>query len=79
MSDNGSGIAAETLSRLFEKGFSTKSTDTNSGIGLHWCANVITGLGGTLRAESDGPGTGARFHIVLPLQRPEDLSTELAA
>ena len=79
VSDNGSGIAAETLSRLFEKGFSTKSTDTNSGIGLHWCANVITGLGGTLRAESDGPGTGARFHIVLPLQRPEDLSTELAA
>jgi signal transduction histidine kinase len=79
VSDNGAGIAPDVLAHLFEKGYSTKSTDTNSGIGLHWCANVVAGLGGSVNAQSDGPDTGARFHIVLPLQRPEDHSAAMAA
>jgi signal transduction histidine kinase len=67
--DDGSGIAANDAARIFEKGFSTKSPSTNSGIGLHWCANVVTALGGSIRAESAGPGSGARFHVILPLER----------
>lgn len=66
--DNGSGISAEHLPHLFDKGFSTKSTRTNSGTGLHWTANAIISLGGWITADSPGEGQGAQFVIVLPLQ-----------
>jgi sensor domain CHASE-containing protein len=65
--DDGVGIAADHLERVFEKGFSTKSPETNHGIGLHWCANAIGSLGGRIWAASDGPGLGASLHVVLPL------------
>jgi sensor domain CHASE-containing protein len=65
--DNGVGIAPGNLDRVFEKGFSTKSRGTNYGIGLHWCSNAISALGGRMWAASDGPGLGASLHLVLPL------------
>ncbi len=69
--DDGVGIAPENLSRIFEPGFSTKSRDTNSGIGLHWCANAIGALGGRMWASSEGLGRGACIHLVLPLPARE--------
>jgi sensor domain CHASE-containing protein len=67
--DNGPGIPASNLPRIFEKGFSTKSQQTNRGIGLHWCANAMNSLGGHLRAESAGPNRGATIHVVVALDR----------
>ena len=67
--DDGVGIAADNLQRVFEKGFSTKSRETNYGIGLHWCANAIGALGGRIWAASEGPGLGASMHLILPLPR----------
>ena len=49
--DDGVGIRDEDLTRIFENGFSTKSPDTNHGIGLHWCANAVNALGGQIRAD----------------------------
>ena len=43
--DNGVGISKENLKRVFDQGFSTKSRDTNYGIGLHWCANAVAATG----------------------------------
>ncbi|MGB7906166.1 MAG: ATP-binding protein, partial [Steroidobacteraceae bacterium] len=77
--DDGVGIVAEHLGRVFEKGFSTKSRDTNSGIGLHWSANVVNALGGSIRAESAGAGCGACMHLVLPLHRPQAVELTKAA
>jgi two-component system, NtrC family, sensor kinase len=65
--DNGVGIARQDLERVFDKGFSTKSRETNYGIGLHWCANAIGALGGRIWAASEGPGLGASMHLILPL------------
>jgi two-component system, NtrC family, sensor kinase len=65
--DDGIGIAAENLNRIFEKGFSTKSRDTNFGIGLHWCANAVSALGGRVWATSLGAGQGAVLHVMIPL------------
>ncbi len=65
--DNGVGIAPDDLERVFDKGFSTKSRETNYGIGLHWCANAIGALGGRIWAASEGPGLGASMHLILPL------------
>jgi sensor domain CHASE-containing protein len=66
--DDGAGVPAENLPRLFERGFSTKSRESNSGIGLHWCANALNALGGGLRAESAGPGRGASFLVTIPIR-----------
>ena len=67
VSDDAAGIAPEQLPRLFQKGYSTKSQATNSGLGLHWCANTLHALGGTISAHSEGAGYGARFEILIPL------------
>jgi two-component system, NtrC family, sensor kinase len=69
--DDGIGIARENLSRLFDKGFSTKSRRTHSGIGLHWCANAIGALGGRIWATSEGRGKGASIHFAVPLPARE--------
>ena len=63
--DNGAGIDAADLDRIFTRGFSTKPDHT--GIGLHWSANRIAALHGKISAESPGPGRGATFHLLLPL------------
>src|SRR6202034_747709 len=73
--DNGVGIAADNLQRVFDKGFSTKSRETNYGIGLHWCANAIGALGGRIWAASEGPGLGASMHLMLPLPVRESRSS----
>jgi two-component system, NtrC family, sensor kinase len=65
ISDNGEGIEAVNLGRIFERGFSLKQKPS-SGLGLHWCANTISALKGHLYAESDSNGQGACFHLVLP-------------
>jgi len=77
--DDGVGITASNLDRVFEKGFSTKSKATNYGIGLHWCANAIGALGGRLWATSEGPGRGASMHLMVPLGACETTSIAGAA
>jgi two-component system, NtrC family, sensor kinase len=72
--DDGIGIAPQNLERVFEKGFSTKSPETNHGIGLHWCANAIGALGGRIWAASEGPGHGASMHLLVPLVTREQVS-----
>jgi sensor domain CHASE-containing protein/HAMP domain-containing protein len=67
VADHGVGVAPEQMPMLFQKGYSTKSETTNSGLGLHWCANTLRGMGGSIAAHSDGPGRGLRFDIVVPL------------
>ena len=65
ISDNGSGIKAENLERIFQHGFTTKKN--GHGFGLHSSANAAAELGGRLLAESEGPTLGACFTLVLPL------------
>jgi two-component system, NtrC family, sensor kinase len=77
--DDGIGIPAQDLERVFEKGFSTKSPETNHGIGLHWCANAIGALGGRIWAACDGPGRGASLHLLVPLAGRETASFAGAA
>lgn len=62
--DNGKGIAPENLERIFERGFSTKSEQTNSGLGLFICRETIEEHGGTLTVTSE-PGN-TLFTVRLP-------------
>jgi PAS domain S-box-containing protein len=67
--DTGVGIARENLDRIFSYGFTTRAE--GHGFGLHSSALAARELGGSLRAESPGPGMGATFTLTLPLATPE--------
>lgn len=67
--DNGAGITADVLSRLFTHGFTTKPD--GHGFGLHSCACAAMEMKGKLTAHSDGLGTGARFRLELPRQHAD--------
>jgi len=67
--DNGIGIPAENMGRLFIHGFTTRLS--GHGFGLHSGALAAQDLGGTLRAESGGAGLGAAFILDLPLAPPQ--------
>jgi nitrogen fixation/metabolism regulation signal transduction histidine kinase len=60
--DNGPGIPAELLSRVFEPHFSTRSTGT--GLGLAIVRRLVESWGGEVAAES-GEGRGTTIRIVL--------------
>jgi C4-dicarboxylate-specific signal transduction histidine kinase len=64
VADNGTGIPAENLARIFNHGFTTKKT--GHGFGLHSGANAAKEIGGSLNVHSDGLGTGATFILELP-------------
>jgi signal transduction histidine kinase len=67
--DNGVGIPSENLARIFTFGFTTRKG--GHGFGLHSGALAAKEMGGSLAAQSDGPGLGATFTLELPLQPPE--------
>ena len=76
VADDGSGIAADFLPRLFER-FGQADRDAGSsrsglGLGLAITRQLVEMHGGTIAAESDGPGTGATFVVALPLPRIKD-------
>lgn len=62
--DTGLGIPKDNLKRIFSHGFTTKRH--GHGFGLHSSANAAKELGGTLTADSEGPGHGATFTVELP-------------
>jgi PAS domain S-box-containing protein len=66
--DDGIGIPAENLTRIFSHGFTTKKN--GHGFGLHGGALAARELGGQLHVASDGPGRGATFTLELPLHPP---------
>lgn len=69
VSDDGAGIDADLLGRIFEPGFSTAEAVNHTaglGIGLDAVQAVVAGLGGTIEVESE-PGRGSRFKISLPV------------
>jgi len=65
--DTGVGIPEENLAKIFNLGFTTKAD--GHGYGLHTAANAAHEMGGTLTAESDGPGCGTTFVLTLPRRR----------
>ena len=68
VSDDGRGIAAESMPYLFRKFSRLESEEQggDTGLGLAICKGIVEAHGGRIWAESDGPGLGATFIFTLP-------------
>ena len=69
--DEGRGIAPERLPHLFRKYARAATEDgergLGGGLGLAICKGLVEAHGGRIRAESGGPGQGARFTFTIPV------------
>jgi signal transduction histidine kinase len=67
VSDHGTGILPENLSKIFDPMFSTKPFGSSTGLGLTIIHDIIVGeFGGTIDVTST-PGHGATFTLCIPL------------
>lgn len=73
--DEGAGIAADRLPRVFEMFTKIESDSPHPndglGIGLALSKSLARLHGGTLTAESAGPGKGSTFTLTIPGRAPE--------
>lgn len=72
ISDNGFGIEAKYLEKIFEKFYRVKNDKTRfitgTGLGLPIVKGILDSLGGYIDVESE-PGKGTTFTIILPVKK----------
>jgi len=76
VADDGSGIPAELLPRIFEPYVTTKAGGT--GLGLAIAERIVVEHGGRIEASSP-PGQGARFSVRLPVRAVWQRATDRRA
>ncbi|HEU4411499.1 MAG TPA: response regulator [Polyangiaceae bacterium] len=76
VSDNGAGISAEMLPRVFDLFAQVDRTRDRAqgglGIGLSLVRRLVELHGGAIEAKSEGLGRGSSFEVRLPLVRPAE-------
>jgi two-component system sensor histidine kinase KdpD len=71
VADEGIGIPAEDLERIFDKFYRVKASDrqrAGTGLGLAICRGFIEAHGGTITAANRAGGAGAVFTVRLPVE-----------
>ena len=78
VADTGDGIAADHLSRVFERFFSTSTardtTGGGTGVGLPISRSLARAHGGDVTAKSPGLGRGSVFSVRLPASLDQTLT-----
>lgn len=64
--DNGRGIPAEQIPRIFEPFYTTKAPGRGTGLGLSLSNRIVKQHGGSIQVESQA-GSGSCFTVILPL------------
>jgi signal transduction histidine kinase len=81
--DQGIGIPAADLPRLFERFHRGSNVDDRRfaglGLGLYLCRSIVEEHGGRLWATSPGAGKGSSFHVELPLAPPATATPAVGA
>jgi two-component system NtrC family sensor kinase len=64
ITDNGAGIPAELLPKIFDLFVTTKPLGKGTGLGLVVCQEIVKTHGGTIDIESElGAGTSVRIYL----------------
>jgi two-component system NtrC family sensor kinase len=63
--DNGPGIAAQDIGRIFDPFWTTRSPGEGTGLGLSLAHTIVSEHGGRIRVDSEA-GRGAAFTLELP-------------
>jgi signal transduction histidine kinase/FixJ family two-component response regulator len=75
VSDNGFGIEAQHLDKIFERFYRVKNEKTRfitgTGLGLPIVKGLVDSLGGLILVDST-PGEGTTFTVLLPIRKPLD-------
>ncbi len=66
--DSGVGMPAETLSHIFDRGFSTRHEHGGTGLGLYLCRRIALDHGGRIAVRS-APGRGSVFTVEFPVDK----------
>jgi len=64
--DNGPGIPAEELTRIFDPFYTTKEPGKGTGLGLSVSLRIIEDIGGDIKVKSE-VGKGTKIIVILPL------------
>jgi len=76
--DDGVGIPAENLPRVFDPFFTTRRNQGGTGLGLHIVHNLVYNtLGGSIKVFS-AVGQGARFEMRIPRVTPFQIGTKVS-
>jgi two-component system NtrC family sensor kinase len=70
--DNGVGIPARDLKRIFDPFYTTKPVGQGTGLGLSICFGIVQEHGGRIWAESE-LGVGTTVYVALPLLNELDV------
>ncbi|MHB8122429.1 MAG: sensor histidine kinase [Desulfuromonadaceae bacterium] len=68
--DNGPGIPAGSLERIFDRYFTTKGPDEGTGLGLFVTKKLIENMGGNIEVASES-GRGTTFTVTLPVAQQQ--------
>jgi signal transduction histidine kinase len=76
--DNGVGMLKGDLKRVFKKFYRSQGNDpaavAGSGIGLYLVQQIARLHSGKVVAQSEGPGKGAVFTLILPKKMPKEVT-----
>ncbi|MCI9283252.1 MAG: HAMP domain-containing histidine kinase [Lachnospiraceae bacterium] len=73
--DNGPGMTRQEQRKIFDPFYTSKNTNTNWGMGLHYVREIVKSHFGKLKLESR-PGEGSSFFVAIPRYEPRQDSRD---
>lgn len=75
--DNGIGMNADTIDRLFDPFFTQRRTGDGTGMGLSISQRIVRDHDGCIEVTSEGIGKGSIFRICLPKKMAQSLDLDI--